>query len=782
MRNELEYLAEIESYVLGNMRDKASFEQKMASSTQLQQDVMMLKGLIQGIKVQALRSEVQSVQQSYFITKTVSWIGVAVVATAIVLGLIYQMVNKSDADPNASNKPTENTIHQSATSPQKSVAMIDTSVVLSTKKSQVDKQPVRKQVPIAPEKEIDKPTTAIDVPEELYQPKYPIADSALPYQYYQLAGNKNEVIETPSGIIFSIPRNSFMDAAGNKIDDAYQLQIKEAIQFSDIMKAGLSTWSANELLETSGMFFFNAIKDGKDLRISPDANITVSIPKLQAANDMQLFDGVRKTNGEIDWVNPQPQIQYLQTVSMNQLDFYPPAFEKILNEFSGIPTPDIRMDRQIRDSVIAQDKVSKAYADSVYLSFAEDIGKEKKKLQETNNVTGAKNKNTWRRGGVRRDYLGFFIHLFARRPKVDKYQRGVNPITVLSFWRTEFNGTILATRAFEERMKNIHYTCNEDVLRCYTDNMDKTIQYCDSLAASKLTGVSKENFLRFYEQKLTLRPIDSTSTTPELMALFAQKQQELNELFKRTSLATLEKIEQENQEANRRTAEHNSQESQRLRYNNSLVGLSRLPAFPWPVLPVSPVATRNYNTFRVSSPGWKNADAIRLEQMMQARTFKVRVDSASKFDILEAYLIPDGQLSFIRMTRNGNEFTYIANNPADYKLAVVGYQQEMPFTYSQSNASSGNNIKASLSPSSEQEIKDFVSAGASQKLSDDILAELDFLSFKANDAKKATVRKGIENLRMILLPYVFPCSQQAKLPPEKRKEQEKRIVSSAAVR
>jgi TonB family protein len=55
----------------------------------------------------------------------------------------------------------------------------------------------------------------------------------------------------------------------------------------------------------------------------------------------------------------------------------------------------------------------------------------------------------------------------------------VAPSKVLAFWKPTFNNTNLAPREFERRMKAIHRTCNDEVLRRYTSQLTKPISEID---------------------------------------------------------------------------------------------------------------------------------------------------------------------------------------------------------------------------------------------------------------------------------------------------------------
>jgi len=65
---------------------------------------------------------------------------------------------------------------------------------------------------------------------------------------------------------------------------------------------------------------------------------------------MMLFDGERKKDGSINWINPKPTKKQLTTVDILSLNFYPPNYLDTLNKW-GYNSKD------------------KTFTDSLYYSF-----------------------------------------------------------------------------------------------------------------------------------------------------------------------------------------------------------------------------------------------------------------------------------------------------------------------------------------------------------------------------------------------------------------------------
>lgn len=176
------------------------------------------------------------------------------------------------------------------------------------------------------------------------------ADSLVEPQFFSIDGHNDTVIETKNGIVMYIPDGCFIDKNGNTVTDGVLLEVKEALSAESIMQAGLSSMSGDKLLESAGMFYINARKDGKTLQFHPDKSIYTEVPTNEIKAGMQLFEGKRMEGGRIDWVNPKPLEKFLTTVDINSLNFYPKGYK-----------PKLKALEQRED---------KAFKDSLYYSFA----------------------------------------------------------------------------------------------------------------------------------------------------------------------------------------------------------------------------------------------------------------------------------------------------------------------------------------------------------------------------------------------------------------------------
>lgn len=181
--------------------------------------------------------------------------------------------------------------------------------------------------------------------------KWAEADKQTESQIFTINPERDTIIETKNGSVFSILAKSFLNKLGEVPKTTIDLEIKEAITPLDIMKAGLSTLSDGKLLETGGMFYVNARNREENLIIDKSKPLNVNIPVNNNKNDMMLFRGERKADGSINWVNPISMKKKLSTVEITSLNFYPEHFLDTL-------------------SVLGFDIKNKKLTDSIYYSYS----------------------------------------------------------------------------------------------------------------------------------------------------------------------------------------------------------------------------------------------------------------------------------------------------------------------------------------------------------------------------------------------------------------------------
>lgn len=277
--------------------DKRAFEQRLAENDQLLQELLLQRQIHAGAKRAAQRTMIQQTAKTYHFRKNLLNGGIALVIASVVTAAAIWFVGRKESTTAEGELGTE---------------------ALQSLIEQIDS--------LAPMENI-------------------------PATYFNL-GKADTVVFSPTGVLLSVPEAAFL-LNGKPYKGAKVVQWQEAVNASDIVKAGLSTTSGNHLLETQGMFGMQAFTpDGKQLDVNPKVGVYVQVPVDELKSGMQLFEGKRTQNGQIDWQNPQPLEKLPVPVDMTELDFYPPGYEDKLDALKW--------------------KTGKKERDSLYLSFEEE--------------------------------------------------------------------------------------------------------------------------------------------------------------------------------------------------------------------------------------------------------------------------------------------------------------------------------------------------------------------------------------------------------------------------
>lgn len=112
---------------------------------------------------------------------------------------------------------------------------------------------------------------------------------------------------------------------------------------------------------------------------------------------------------------------------------------------------------------------------------------------------------------------------------------GIRPLSIKTLKTSEFEQTYIATKEMEERIAVLHQIDNGDsLLNIYISNLGKDLYIADSLVALALSGKNKEQFMQFYNQKLTNLKDTENIYQDQLSAYYTKKRkqytQELKEL------------------------------------------------------------------------------------------------------------------------------------------------------------------------------------------------------------------------------------------------------------
>ncbi len=499
------------------------------------------------------------------------------------------------------------------------------------------------------------------------------ADKYLPGQTFTLNTAQDTIIQTKGGLVIAVPAKCFVDDNGNPVTGPIELEVKEALDAASMMRAGLSTKSGSDLLESAGMFYLNGRKDGKSLKINPNNGIYVRVPADSVKTGMQAFEGKRMPDGTIDWVNPKPLLRNLVPVDIHTLNFYPPLYLDSL-------------------AMWGKDIKNKIYTDSLYYSFASEFGEyhiepdtflerydsgidlyisncqpchssRKDLIIPVAGIPSLASRvpqpyQSWllkyiknypkliKSGDVYAKKLGYGMAVFEnnltdrqinniitfltstpinedstavsyyirRRPhesdSMPSDKCGINPAKIKAIWNDKFQNTLLATKEFEERMPFIHQTGQNAILDLYVNNLDKNLSYIDSLAAMQLGGELKNKFLSFAARG-DGKVVIKSSLFEKLKAFFEKKSRLFTEAATKVQKEYEEKQNKEDVKADNKEEQHVHTDTMRSNQMRGNEYKENLKAACRQVGDPDSIGKVDKNGYAVlcKTPGWINLDA-----------------------------------------------------------------------------------------------------------------------------------------------------------------------------
>jgi hypothetical protein len=527
------------------------------------------------------------------------------------------------------------------------------------------------------------------------------SDEFLPVNKYLLDSRQERVLSTPGGLLFAIPSNAFVNEKGELYTGNVNISIQEALDPATIIKGGLSTFTGNKWLETAGMFNVVAADSKyKQLRMAPGKSITARIPYEDYKADMKLYDGERLADASVNWVNPQPLENYLVSVEMSSLDFYPPRY---INALSNL-------------GYKVQDKV---FTDSLYYSF---VYKNASSDAGRNSPPDGMNSPAGQSAGpiAMADSAVSTSQLYRTSKPVKNKRKpiqqsvlvaapvkseGINPAKIKAIWNTHFENTLLSTKEFEERMVWIHSSCNEQLLDLYVKNLNLQMWEIDSMAMqlSASSNYISEAFRAFYKRH------DGSVKNPNVNARM------LNEYYLRQTLGFSDQVKKtlaefwakqrdldresfrkaiENSEKEAKRITNNFREELNLNMHSTYVqlGIKTGAAGSAGSSPFIRSRTTHAYTAKVTTLGWKNIDRLVNEATVSRTTLdytdphsgkkvlirydNLYVEVQGDYQLIKVCLLPDQLSSYMNMPATGKGYAEKLNSQISYTLVATGFKED----------------------------------------------------------------------------------------------------------
>ena len=500
----------------------------------------------------------------------------------------------------------------------------------------------------------------------------PFKETVTPSQHFSINTKEDNVIKGKKNTLVVFPKGCFINKYGEVENGAIDIELSESLEYGEMVLSNLTTQTNGKPLISDGMIFINATANGEQLLINKTNPIYIEIPTSYKIPEMKIFNGIRDSNGNMNWVNQHEQTFFLTTVDINTLNFYPEGFE--LEVENGMP---------FRSHEIADSKLK----DSLYYSLSVSNGNEL-----TNGFTAPKVNEAYYNNSKRDTSLTqtqFELdHFFDKGC-------GIDPAMIKVIKDKKYGNTFIATKAFEKRLQVIFKTCNKELLELYIKNIDKNLFEVDSMAYEGLTKISDfyaPTFLAFKEERLT-NVKDANKISVILKSYYDKKYKSVkNDLDKVNELAK-EELKKHNIIAEKTIEKYNEVLKER--------ETDRMQAYG----------------FIQTELGWINIDNGTIPKDWSSMKLEVQINSNETFDRIYTYVIYESLKSLYRLNTDDNKLFYVGNvsdkemlmpNFSQTKIITIAYKGAQLYFGSNQSETKTSNVIQSLSLSSKDKLKEFL--------------------------------------------------------------------------
>jgi hypothetical protein len=299
-----------------------------------------------------------------------------------------------------------------------------------------------------------------------YHPGDPFIKTFKESEFFKLSGLEDHVVETANGTILSIPKGAFRDKDGNIVEKEVTLEVTDIANLEEQIQSNMSGQHKDKILKNGATLFINATADGQQLAFNKKSPVYVATKLQTELKDALIFEGIRNPEGEMQWLAPAKPKQYLIPVDLGELDFLPPTF-----------TATAQKTLPFRNYTVA----TKELLDSLYYSF----GAEYPRSNENRNVAPSTSFKFFQDDGSHNYHSSDTISC-----------TGIDPSSIKVIKKDRFAQTLIATKAFQDRMHYLHLAKEQAALDIYIKNLDWDMARCDEKVA-KLLGKDSDYQLQF---------------------------------------------------------------------------------------------------------------------------------------------------------------------------------------------------------------------------------------------------------------------------------------------
>jgi hypothetical protein len=137
-------------------------------------------------------------------------------------------------------------------------------------------------------------------------------------QIFELSAAVDSNLLSQWGSILFVPAHNFVDSAGQPIEGKVRIEWLEIHSPKEALDNGLpTTTDKGEILETAGMFYFNASANGQ--QVYAKSPIRVETQAFVAPKGLQLYQSTWQTDNKLVWTNPQELAKDMTPIDINAL-------------------------------------------------------------------------------------------------------------------------------------------------------------------------------------------------------------------------------------------------------------------------------------------------------------------------------------------------------------------------------------------------------------------------------------------------------------------------------
>lgn len=527
----------------------------------------------------------------------------------------------------------------------------------------------------------------------------PFRNSMEKSEFFQMNGYEDKIFKSKNGTIIYIPNDAFLDADGNKISGNVEIEYAEIKDIDKLILSNTIMHDSSSLYQTQQAFFINATSKGKQLKVNPQHPIYIEVA---SESPVKIYHGIRNEKGKTKWRKGQDAVKYLIPVPLEMLDFYPPGF-----------VAEVERNLPYKSHTQATSKL----IDSLFYSFS---------LTPLNS-----NK----------------ITILSRIEKTDSTSKvcGINPASIQTIKNKNFQNTLISTREFETKLKDIFATCDNEILELYITNLNKNLWEIDSIAAEKLGKQHPlyKTFRNYAALKQTTVEI-STKKTAALSNFFYEQrlknEQKINVL--REDLQ--KKIEKHEKIVMKKTEEYRELLVKRHQYRMKKFG------------------------FELTEMGWYSvAQKIQLKDVEKFKLY-TKVVNGNGFDQVYVYVVNAKIKSIFSLLSDDNvNFTnYFAEDPdlllwknqVFYVIGVGFKDGKIAYNIVESTQKPITNVEFALQTGHiEDFLKKIKSFTQQYNKENKITIDIEYQNFFYQEQQRLKKEKAEELFRQKLRNIVFPC-------------------------